>query len=57
MKKSMLLVISLLACCSVFAQGVKFDALSLDQALGTGASGGESLFLLMLPPLGVGHVN
>ena len=47
MKRNILLIISLLACCSVFAQGVKFDALSLDQAL----------FLLMLPPLGVGHVN
>ena len=33
MKRNILLIISLLACCSVFAQGVKFDALSLDQAL------------------------
>ena len=45
MKKSMLLVISLLTCCSVFAQSVKFDTLSLDQALSRARAEGKFVFV------------
>ena len=45
MKKSMLFVISLLTCCSVFAQSVKFDALSLDQALSRARAEGKFVFV------------
>ena len=45
MKKSMLLVISLLTYCSVFAQSVKFDTLSLDQALSRARAEGKFVFV------------
>ena len=45
MKKSMLFVISLLTCCSVFAQSVKFDTLSLDQALARAQAEGKLVFV------------
>ena len=41
----MLFVISLLTCCSVFAQSVKFDALSLDQALSRAQAEGKFVFV------------
>ena len=45
MKKSMLLVISLLTYCSVFAQSVKFDTLSLDQAFERAKAEGKFVFV------------
>ena len=45
MKKSMLLVISLLTYCSVFAKSVIFDTLSLDQAFERAKAEGKFVFV------------
>ena len=45
MKRIILLGISLLTYCSVFAQGVKFDTISLDQALARAQAEGKFVFV------------
>ena len=45
MKRIILLGISLLTYCSVFAQGVKFDTISLDQALARAQAEGKLVFV------------